>query len=69
MGTADRVIRILAAIPSRRFTSPAASGELSRSGLASFAVVFLVTSLARFWQAYVLLGISTAANKPACGSA
>ncbi|HYT66696.1 MAG TPA: DUF2892 domain-containing protein [Vicinamibacterales bacterium] len=58
MGTADSVIRILAAIAIAALYLTSSISGVVAIGLAVVAVVFLVTSLVGFCPAYVLLGIS-----------
>jgi DUF2892 family protein len=59
MGTADRVIRILAAIGIAMLYFTGSIGGVLAIVLGVVGIVFLATSLVGFCPAYVPLGIST----------
>jgi hypothetical protein len=68
MGTADRVIRILAAgLMAYLWWSGRVTGALGIA-LLVFAGIFLVTSFVGFCALYTLIGLSTKKEPPAAGA-
>jgi len=68
MGSADRVIRILAAILMAYLWWSGKVGGALGVALLVFAIVFVVTSFVGFCPLYTLIGLSTKKDTPAAGA-